>query len=116
MLSKRLRLGRSEDLRLVIRTGRPTRVQGLFIRTRHNNIVFSRYAIAIPREAEKHATARNKMRRQLFETIQKIQKQLRQGFDVYISVRKELFALPQNGRSHRLQEVFQKAGIFINKT
>lgn len=112
MLAKRFRLGRSEDLRLVIRTGRPARVPGLFVRMRQNNKQFSRFAIAIPREAEKKATARNRMRRQLFEAIQLMKGQLRDQCDVYITVRRELFTLPSEGRAHRLKQGFQKAGIF----
>lgn len=116
MLPKRKRLGRSEDLRLVIRTGRPTRVLGIFIRTRSNNHRPSRFAIAIPREAEKKATARNKMRRQLFSDIKKLQSRLREGFDAYITIRKDLFPLTAKQRNQRLEEVFQKSGLFNSRS
>lgn len=112
MLPKRIRLGRSEDLRLVIRTGRPARIPGIFIRTRKNNHLVSRYAIAIPKEAQKRATGRNQMRRQLFSAIQKMNSSIREGFDVYITVRKELFPLSRAERIERLASAFQKVGIF----
>jgi ribonuclease P protein component len=90
MIAKKFRLKRS-DLALPLEKGETLHSKLFIIKYLKNNENFSRYCVIISRKISNKAVVRNKLRRQAFEAIAKIEKlEKNQNFDIVLIPRKQI--------------------------
>lgn len=111
MLARNNRLGRSVALRQVLRKGRITAAGGFVLKTYRTQREHPRFAISISDKAEKRATRRNRMRRQLTGVIVETQRRMQRGVDCHVSVRKEAFSLSSQMRRATFLRLLKQARL-----
>lgn len=111
MLGAKHRLGRSDALKQVIRRGRMTRTKGFSLRIVRTRFPVSRFAISISNKAHKHATARNRVRRQLVAILMSHMQDITPGYDCSIAAYKEAFEMTHKERAEHFMSLLLKSRL-----
>ena len=115
MLAKPNRMGRKDQIHRLIRRGRMQRVKGFTIRFASTTFPQSRFAVSISEKANKRATQRNRLRRQIYGFLRKHVGRIKKGTDYHIAVYREAFPLTQVERYQALEELFTRAKLFSSE-
>ena len=92
--------------------GQPFFASELGFKILKNNLAQNRYGVVISLEIDKRAVVRNKIRRQIKETIRLNDKNLKQGFDLMFLARENVKDLKYSEMETKLINLFKKAGLF----
>lgn len=94
MLSRKYRLSRPLKSRDIRKISSPT----LIVASVENILNYNRFIFIVSRKIDKRAVVRNKIKRILAFQIEKIYNDLAQGFDIAITVRREIAQTPIKSR------------------
>ncbi|MEW6610599.1 MAG: ribonuclease P protein component [Patescibacteria group bacterium] len=94
MLSSQYRLKRSEDYIRLYREGKTTTCAWMKMCYRRNGRMGTRIGFVVPNTVIKHATGRNRLRRQLRTVVQKNFPFFPVGYDVVFVVKRYSLSLP----------------------
>lgn len=86
MLPRRHRLARRSELTTVLRRGAPARTGRLLVKAYRNGRPYSRFAFTVSNRVARRATVRNRLRRQLRESVRRLFPLLQPGYDVVVVV------------------------------
>lgn len=86
MLPKKYRLKKSGDIGGALKSGKIFREGFLILKTRNNDLKFSRFAFLISLKISKKATVRNRLRRKLSEIIRINLPNIKKNFDAVLIV------------------------------
>lgn len=111
MLGAQHRLGKSDALTQVIRRGKMTRTRGFSLRTMQTRYPVSRFAVSISHKANKYATQRNRVRRQLIGLLMSRMDLVQPGYDCAIGVFKEAFDMTATERRNHFLSLLKKAQL-----
>lgn len=115
MLPKHNRLP-SPLMRLVLRTGRRITTNELQLVYSNNTAHVSRFAFIVGTNIDKRATARNRIKRLLRESIRNLLPKIKPGLDVIILVRKSPVVTTRAEVWAILNDLFLRASIINNGT
>lgn len=112
MLSKLNRLP-SLDIRTILRKGK--RIQGPVLQLVYakNNLLISRFAFIVSTNVDKRATARNRMKRLLRESVHHKLGKIQAGWDVAFFVRKNISELAQAEVEKMMTILLNQAGLLV---
>jgi ribonuclease P protein component len=113
MLPFKNRLKRRKEIERVFREGETFKEDPLILKKKKNNLRESRFCFIVSEKVSKKATARNKLKRRMRESIRLNLEKIKKGFDVV------LIALPGSERKDfseikkKLDKLLLKAEILI---
>ena len=81
------RLKRKKELDLVFKEGNAVKGSFLFIRFRKNSLNHPRFTVIVPAKTYNLATARNRVKRVILETIRKQSGLFKKGYDLVVTVK-----------------------------
>ncbi|MBI4836859.1 MAG: ribonuclease P protein component [Candidatus Portnoybacteria bacterium] len=114
MLPFKYRLTKKNDFERVFRKGRRFD-NGMFVLTAsENGLQYSRFGFAVGLKVSKKATARNKIRRQLQETIRMSIGDIKGGFDIVILARPTIKRKTYAEVYSAIRESFKKGRLVIS--
>ena len=105
MLPKTFRLTLNNDIKRVLREGKPFFTKFLNFRIFKNNLETSRFCIIISNKVDKRATIRNKIKRQISEILRLNMDKIRGGYDVNILVKSNIIDKATNKIGYDYQEI-----------
>lgn len=94
MLARTYRLRSSKDISRVYQRGRYSSGRGFLVKAYKSNWPASRAAIVVSRKVAKSAVTRNTIRRRLSGQLEAAWETVQPGYDIVISVREDISALP----------------------
>jgi ribonuclease P protein component len=87
------------------------RLTGFTLRTLPSNELAPRLAVSISEKANKRATERNRMRRQIYGFVRAHLSELRTAQHYHVSVYKEAFSLNQRERREAIKNLFTRSNM-----
>lgn len=111
MLARTYRLRRSKDIVKVYQRGRYAGGHDFVVKAHKSNWPNSRLAIVVSRKISKSAVIRNRIRRRLSGLVEELWQTVRPGYDIVISVRSDISALPADKLRESLSEQLRRLGI-----
>lgn len=111
MLSQNNRLKKEKDFAAVLKDRRRTEGKGMFLKNRRNDLKDSRFGIIISKKVSKKAVDRNRIHRQINESIGRLLKEIKKGRDITIITTAEIMKLSSIEIEKSLKEVFVKSGL-----
>ncbi len=114
MLPKKYKLKRNNDFKKVFERGRHYQQDFIRIKILKNNLAISRFGFLVGLKVSKKATKRNKIRRQLEETVRLNLNKINSGFDTIISVSPEIIEKNYQEIEKTLIDLFKKIKLLWN--
>lgn len=111
MLPQRHRLKKEKDFTSVLRERRRVEGTGLFLKTKKNKLEESRFGIVVSKRVAKKAVDRNRIHRQLSESIWNLLDRIQGGTDVVIIANADIKNLSKNSTQEALQKALLKTGV-----
>lgn len=111
MLARKFRLRKDKEFEAVHRRGRFFKESFLAIRVLANGLAFSRCAFLIGTKASKRAVVRNRVRRQMSETVRLDWERISKGFDIVFMVRPEITEKSHAEIRAAVENVLRKANL-----
>lgn len=90
MLPKNNRLIRENDFKAVYRAGKGRSTDFLMIKIRPNGLGQTRFGLVVSVKIDKRAVVRNRIRRQLSESVRRDLKEILPAFDVVLVAKKDI--------------------------
>ncbi len=81
------------------------------IKTKDNNFSFPRFGIVVSKKIEKNAVGRNRLKRQIKNSIKKILPNIKKGKDVLIIAKKEIREKMPSEILSTIKDSFKKANL-----
>lgn len=81
------------------------------LRAAHNSLSYNRYGFVVSKQVDKRATVRNRVKRVLRSCIEEVLRQIRQGFDIILIIRKSAVGVSRQELMKTLAEQLQKAAL-----
>lgn len=107
-LSRKYRLGSKENFSQVLKEGRKIDSLSFYIKTKKNNLRFSRFGIVVSSFISKKAVVRNKIRRRLSEAIRKNIYNKSNGYNVIFIVKGKILEKNYKEIEREVKEIFKK--------
>ena len=115
MLPGAYRLRRERDFQRVYKLGRPVFSNDLNLRFIGNNLEKSRFGFVISHRISSKAVARNRLKRQLGETIRKRTGQIKSGFDAVFTAKKMILHKTFREKEEIVLNLLRKAKLIKNE-
>lgn len=93
MLKRNKRIGKRGNIDEIIKKGKESQSRFLVLRTRENELGFNRFAVIVSTKLDKKAVGRNRLRRQIYESIRLLEKSeeiKNKSLDIIVFARKSL--------------------------
>jgi len=108
MLARPQRLTKQKDFALVFKQGRSHYGKCLSVKSLANQLKLNRLAVVVSNRVSKKAVARNKLKRQIRQALNKLNKGLISGFDLIIIASPRLLGQPYSVIESDLAGLFVK--------
>lgn len=109
MLARSLRLRRPRDISAVYQRGRYAATEALQVKALANGLAHNRAAVVVSRKVSKKATARNLSRRRVSGALEALWKGLPEGYDLVITLRRELDKEPAEALKTSLEKLIGRS-------
>lgn len=115
MLPRVNRLKEDRDFKTVLKLGRSFYTPNLKLRLLKNNLPVSRFGFVIGLKTSKKSTVRNRLRRQVRETVrlELLEKRVATGFDVMINLGVGLIEKKHAEIKQEALELLKKSGLLL---
>lgn len=87
-ISKKLRITQSKDIQEILKMGRGMSAENFSLKLKKNDYNFTRIKVIVPVKVDKRATKRNLLRRKCSEILLNNIKNIKQGYDIVLILRK----------------------------
>lgn len=111
MLPRKYRLTAEKDFNRIFKHGRSVHGQGIGLKVAPNRLEVSRFAFVVSTKVSKKAVVRNRLKRQMRETVHEVLKDVKQGMDVVVMARKEAVDLEFSAIRESLLKALKKARL-----
>ena len=111
MLPQHHRLKKEKDFTSVLRERRRIDEVGMFLKTKKNGLEESRFGIVVSKRVAKKAVDRNRIHRQLSESIWNLFDRIQGGTDVVIITTADIKNLSLKSTQEILQRALKKTGV-----
>lgn len=111
MLSEQNRLKKKKDFEKVFKRGKGYRKDFLFLKTKNNDLDFSRFGFVVSKKISNKAVVRNKVKRQLREIVRKKILKIKKGIDAVIITMPGIESQSFQGIEETIDKIFAEAKI-----
>ena len=111
MLVKENRLKNKRDFDIVFKEGKGCKEDFLFLKTRNNNLEFSRFGIVVGKKVSNKAVVRNKIKRRLREILKRKIDRVRKGMDIILITLPGIEKQEFKDLERKIEKILKKAEL-----
>lgn len=115
MLTQEFRLRSAKDISRVYSRGRSGGGQELFVKSLQTGLPKSRAVVVVGKKVSKYAVVRNLIRRRLAGELRQLWPQVAVGYDMVITVTRDISDLPVAGLNKSLSSSLANGGLLSRK-
>ncbi|MCR4430274.1 MAG: ribonuclease P protein component [Tepidanaerobacteraceae bacterium] len=114
MLERRSRLTKNFEFKNVYRAGRRFSCPYFNIYIKKNNLEATRLGVSISRKIGK-SVVRNRIKRRIKEAFRRNMNSIKKGFDIVISVKKEMIQLDYESIKREMKNILKRGSVWHDK-